>query len=279
MGPNYVYESKPDGLTAFVSSGTTTINQLLGASEVHYDLTKMPVSIAIATSALFYMKPGIISRPEDILKAKGLVFGHTQGTGIVYAVTVEFLGIPMDKVIMAYGGGAEANRALLSGEINITGESPQGYAGNVAPYVAKGEIMTLFQTGIFNEKGNAVRDMAFPPDIMTAVELYEKLNGKAPSGMLFEAYRAIVAASFGYSRILALPPRTPDNVVKAYWSAAEAMLKDSEFRKIVDPLVGKDARWMVGEAFDNELKLNYGAKPEVVNWIRKTMMEKYKVVL
>lgn len=76
-------------------------------------------------------------------------------------------------MVTAYTSSAESRRALISGEINLSGDATPAYQQNVAPYVEKGELMLLFQTGILDEKGNVVKDSGLPPIIATA-ELYEK---------------------------------------------------------------------------------------------------------
>ncbi len=49
--------------------------------------------------------------------------------------------------------------------------------------------MLVLQTGAFDENGNPVKTPSYPPDTMTANELYEKIYGKPHSGMAWEAYR------------------------------------------------------------------------------------------
>jgi hypothetical protein len=51
----------------------------------------------------------------------------------------------------------------------------------------------------------------------------EKLFGKPPSGMAWDAYVSIIAAGRSYDKILFLPPETPDSIVTAYGNAADMM--------------------------------------------------------
>lgn len=74
-----------------------------------------------------------------------------------------------------------------------------------------------------------------------------------------------------YNRNLFLPPGTPDDILRVYWNAAEAMTKDPKFYD--DPLVEQDGRWAVAEAGDKEFKLNYGVDPKVSDWLKATLFK------
>ncbi len=166
---NYVYSSaKPDGLTLLAGSAGTQIGQLVGMSAVHYDVLKMAVLVGMKVGLLFYTKTGIIDKPEDLLKAKGIVFGGTQGAvGYVFICANQVLNfLPTEKVVVAYSGSGDSFRAFLAG-VSMSGGSTPTYVENVLPYVKKGEVMPLFQTGLLDEKGNVVKDPSVPSEIFT----------------------------------------------------------------------------------------------------------------
>lgn len=281
IGGNFAYMSKPDGLTVFASIIGGQMAQLLGVSAVKYDLLKMTLLFGTPQGGVYLLKTGIISNVEDLPKAKGLIFGtgpNTSSGSILFVIAKEALNIPTDKVVLAYTGAGEHTRAFLSGEVNFAYQGTAGYVENIAQYVAKGQVMTLFQSGVLDDKGNIVKDQALPPNVPTGPELFEKLNGKPPSGMPWEAYRAVVAAGLNYNRTLLLPPGAPDAIVRTYWDATAAMLKDAEFHTVIDPLVGKDTSWGHGEAYDKGFKVNFAIKPEVRDWMRAAM-KNYGVVI
>lgn len=280
IGVNYVYKAAPDGLTVLTSGGSTALNQLVGMKAVNYDALTMPACIADAGGGMFYIKKGIIDKPEDILKAKDLIFSGPTSIAHLFISAKEFLDIPMKKAVLAYTGTGDSRRAFLSGETNMSYDPSISYNESVAQYVVRGEVMPLFQTGLIDDKGNLVKDPGLPADVPTAKELYEKLYGKSPSGMAWEAYKGLITATRSYSDLLFLPPKTPDNITKVYWAASEAMLKDPEFIKYIEPLVGKNARFVAGEACDKGFKLNLSAaiKPEIRDWLR-TALTKYGVAI
>ncbi len=241
----------------------------------------MPAIITTSGNDIWFVRadaPYKVNSAEDLPKAKGILFGSSTGaTGWMFVAAKELLNLPTEKVVIAYGGSADSARAFLAGEVNMGSVSIVTYMDIIAPHAAKGEAIPLLQAGMLDDKGNLVRDPDAPP-VPTLKELYEKLNGKPPSGVAWEAYRALRAAAHTYWQTLFVPPGTPDAIVRAYWDASEKMLKDAEFRKIATVVVGAGSKFKAGEALDKEFKLNFGMDPKVVDWLRVTLRE-YGVVM
>ncbi|MBI2857803.1 MAG: hypothetical protein HYX90_01890 [Chloroflexi bacterium] len=279
MAANFVYQAKPDGLTILAGGGSLGLHQLFGISSVRYDMLKMPTSLALASGAIFYAKPSVISGPNDLPKAKGLVFGFSSGvSAYLFVCSKELLEFPTDKVTLAYSSSSDSRRAFLAGEINFTGDATSAYVTSIYPLVQKGEVVPLYQTGITDEKGNVIKDNGLPGDVPTVKDLYERLYQKPPSGMAWDAYKATLLLGRTYINALWLPPGMPDNMVKAYWDASGSMVKDPEFTKAADSLAGAGAKWMAGNIADQGFRLNFKMAPEVVDWVRKTM-GKYGMVI
>lgn len=272
LGSNFAYQAKPDGLTALVTASSVSLNQLVGLEAVRYDLLKMPIVVGSAQGATFYLKSGIISKPEDALSAKGLIYGSNAGPGYYFLAAKELLSLPVEKVVLAYSGEADARRAFFAGEINFG----HGFGEDVVgPYIQRGEVMPFFQTGIFDETG-LVRDPSERRQVPTVKELHEKLYGKSPSGIAWDAYKAAVAAARSFTYLLAFPPGTSNEVMKLYWAGAEKMVKDLEFRKVADAVYGEVA-WKTGESFQESFRQNYRIDPKALEWLRTTLA-KYGMV-
>ncbi|MBI2858764.1 MAG: hypothetical protein HYX90_06775, partial [Chloroflexi bacterium] len=124
----------------------------------------------------------------------------------------------------------------------------------------------------------AKRSPIFPPDLMTAKQLYEKVHGKPPSGTAWEAYRGLLAAD-SYDKVLALPPATPNNIVRVYWDAAQKMIKDPAFIAISDRILGKDTPWGAGEEYDKKFKREFGMKPDTRAFLQDLLATKYGMKL
>lgn len=273
IGPNYAYSRNPDGLTFLGSGSSPQFNQLVGQKGVQYDVTKMTLVVSVGSGAVYVVRSSIIDKPEDILKARGIIWGSgAGGFGVLFALAREVLGFSVEKASLAYPGSSDARRAFLSGEVNMTAADANAFNTQLLERVQKGEVLPVFQSGLLDVKGDLVRDPSLP--FMTIKELYEKVHGKQPSGIEWDAYRSVVAIRT-YDFVVLLPPNMPDNIAKAYWDAAEKMLKDAEFRQIVNAMVGKDAPWYTGEALNKAYKAQFSIDPKVAAWIKGVMSTKY----
>lgn len=255
------------------------LNYVMRTKIAKYDLSKMPVVLSVSGGNVYYVKSGIIDKPEDLAKAKGIIFGTDPGAGAMqFVIAKEMLGFPVDKVATGYTGTGDARRAFLAGETNAAQDTVASFYETVRGYAERGEVVLLFQSGI-SEKGDVVKDPALPANILTFKELHERMMGKPPSGMAYDAYKAITAAARTFYRTLHLPPGTPDSVVSTYWDAAGRMLKDPEYVKMAASLMTDKAFWLTGEAADKAFKQNaLPMDPAVVDWL-KTTMAKYGMVI
>jgi len=187
----------------------------------------------------------------------------------------ELLGVPIaEKLVWGYGGSGQRRLAFQAGELTASLESSVGYNTSVRPLVERGQVVPIFQSGIFDEKGNVIRDL---PDIPTTPEIYQQIHGKAPpSGLVWDMYKVMVGArTFNY--ILLFPPKTPAEIVNIYRKAAVEMVKDPKYlaeSQKIEP----GARYRVGEALAHTYLDGISARPEVVEFMKKVLSEKYGVV-
>lgn len=280
VGANYVYQSKPDGLTLLLGTASVVSTYVVGNPAVRYDLQKMPALLGNPGGNWYYTKPSVARKVEDLPKAQGIVFGHSASSSntFIFIIFCKVVDIRPEKVVTAYSGAADARRALLAGEINTTSEGLETYTSALAPYLASGEIVALFQSGIGDEKGEIVSDPGYPASLPTVRGAYERIYGKSPSGIAWDAYKALVAGTRSFKNLLLLPPAVPDSILRAYWNAADKMLKEPEFRKTVEQLQGEQAPWGVGEAYSKQFNANMAMDPKVLDWIKGALGE-YGVVL
>ncbi|MBI2859672.1 MAG: hypothetical protein HYX90_11395 [Chloroflexi bacterium] len=278
IGANYTYTSKPDGLTIMFMGASQALAYTLGMGGVNFDLQKMTAFIGFGTTGVWYMRPGHIDKVEDLPKAKSLVFGGASGViGWISAINMEALDNRFAKTVFAYPSDGDVRRALLSGEVQVAAESNAAYLASVDPLAKKGEIFPLFQWGITNEKGELVRHVSLP-DMISAQEAYQKIYGKAPSGIAWDAFKTLLSVGYGKSRALLPPPGTPDNIIQTYWDACEKMVKDTEFNKEVTVLQGA-VEVKAGPAWDKDLKANLKMDDKVRQYVRDTLEKKYNLTI
>lgn len=277
IGSNYVYTAKPDGLTLLAAGGTVNMGYLLGLSAVKYDLMKMPAIIGLGQGSVYFARSQAADAPEALLTGGGLVYGSSVGASMaMLLISLKELTDFPTKFVMGYGGAGDVRRAFLSGEVNFMSDTAQAYLQSVLPMAQKGEVIPIFQAGLLDDKGNLVKDTGLPA-VMTGKELHEKLRGAAPTGLAWDAYRAVVAASRNYDKSLVLPPGAPDNIKRVYWDAADRLVKDKQF--LDQAAASGGGTWTAGESFDKQFKVNFGIDPGIGDWLKKTLTTKYGVVV
>lgn len=270
IGSNYAYQAKPDGLTVLMTGASVLLAYITRMSAVHYDLQKMTAILGNSgNSALYYAKPGLVDKVENLPNARNIVFGYSTGApGWIFVCAIKLLDLRPQKVILAYSGTGESRRAFVAGEINMSAEDSEVYEQVLAPFVKTGEAVVLFQSGKLNDKGDLVREWNYPMEVPTGKELYEKVYGKVPSGIVWETYKGLTAATRTNQNILLLRPDTPTAIVKAYQDAVQRMVKDPEFIQ-----QSGSNTWETGEAFANSIKANLAMKQESIDWLRTALGE------
>lgn len=273
-GSNFVYQSRPDGLTVLLSAGSVQLAYITRMSAVRYDFQKMEAILGVTAGGLYYTRPGVVASAEALPTTKGIVFGHTTGSlSWLFIIFTKLMDFRPDKMVAAYPGGGDARRAFLSGEVNVTADTVVSFWDVLQPYLKNKEIQVLFQTGIPGANGEIVKDPGLPNDIPTAKDIYEKVNGKPPSGIAWDAYKAIAAAGVSYAKVIMLPPNTPAPIANAWWDAGERMFKDAEFRKSADSLLGAGANLMAGESFSRTFKTSMTMDAKVLEWLKATLQQ------
>ena len=276
-GANFVWTSKPDGKTVLVSSSSIVQENVLRSAGTHYRLEEMIPIYASPTGTVTFVRKGFIKTPKDIMTAKGIIFGHINpvgGNGSSFLWSKELLGFEPEKMIWGYDGSSGARGAFFQGELNCMSESTLGYNTAVKPYVDKGEVVPVFQSGILDEAGNVVREPS-APDIPTVTELYEQVYGKKPSGLVFQAYRLMVGGRV-YSKSLVLPKNTPADIVDTFQQAVAGMVNDQTFLKESEKL-NPGASHFFGKGLIRSFPAVVSGPPELVRFMKELLSKKYGV--
>ena len=277
VGGNYVWHAKPKGLTCLVTAGKSVMENILRSKGTEYKLQEMFPVYSNSTGRIYYCKQGLISKPKEIMTAKGLIFGHgaaTSGTSSGFIWAKALLGFEVEKMVLGYAGGSNARLAFLSGEINLSGETTLGYYSSMKSYVEKGEVVPVFQGGLLDSEGNIVREKA-APDVPTPVELYQEINGKAPSGLTLESYKLVVGSST-YNKTLILPPNTPAEYVDIFRKAVAKMVKDPKFLAEAQKM-NPNSPHIIGKKLVRGYPKGVSGDPEVIEFMKKTLSQKYSV--
>ena len=267
--------AKRDGLSWIVIPSTPNIFQVLDKDR-KFDLTEM---IYLRGSS----EPGItvirditgVKGPADLPKADPtnlVIPGRSapDSPQMALRAALEVFGVKSGyKTSLGYAGTANITAALLQGEatfyewalLNVL----QG--GILYEPIQQGKVIPLWQSGSLTSEGKVVRDKRI--DLPTFPEVYEKVMGKAPSGIAYEAYKALSPGSRGLNRSVLTTPGVPSDQVKVLSQAFDAMEKDPKYTAELKKILGFESVTFSGEEAQGILRsFTKGVSPEVLAYMR-----------
>jgi tripartite-type tricarboxylate transporter receptor subunit TctC len=239
IGLNYIYNSKPDGLTLGTFNTGMFLNQILEKKGVKFDMTKMNYLGKLASSYQILM----ISNKQpyrsiaDLQKSGKVLKMATGGPGsgrfMFSKIAEQALGIKF-QLIPGYDG-PDATLAIMRGEIDIM----TGSVESNLQTVKKGDAHFI---GIFAPK----RDKEFP-NMPTVRELAKDDESKALA--------RIVEAIGGAWRITGLPPGLPKGRLEVMRAAYKKGVENHNFtgavraaKRDIDPAFGEEVDKIIYEA-------------------------------
>jgi tripartite-type tricarboxylate transporter receptor subunit TctC len=275
----FVREGATDGSNILVSSGSTYLPQLLNEAAVEYDFSQMLPLVLNGTGGVVYAAPSTgIESSADLAGFEGeLKYGGISATGLdlVTLLAMDVLGVEMDATF-GFEGRGPARLAFERGEVNLDYQTTSAYNTQVQPTVAEGGAVPLFSFGVM-EDGEIVRDPALP-DLPTVEEVYEELNGEAPSGEAYDAYRAALVAGYFYQKGIWAAKDTPQGIVDAYRAAAAEVAEDEEFLAQAEEVLG-GYPLIPGEEAQDALLEAFQIDDDVRQYMLDLLAEKYDTVV
>jgi hypothetical protein len=206
------------------------------------------IGIQASTSIIFVrsdVAPGM-KEPADLLKARGLVVGSLAAEspkGLRIRLGFDLLGLPY-KFISGYRSGGAAKLALERGEINVYGESPPSYFSIIEPGLVKsGTAIPLYMDSNFDGRNFFIPDSAKGSPVTPFHEFYKKVKGQMPSGPLWEAYKGLVAPDGTATRVIVLPPGSPQAAVLALREALIRLKDDNAYAQDAQKAFGFVPVW------------------------------------
>jgi tripartite-type tricarboxylate transporter receptor subunit TctC len=263
LAANYVYsDAKPDGLTLGMPSATIYMDQLVGRSEVKFDVRKFNwIGTQDKRHMVFYMRSDAPYKSlGDIIKAKEPPKCGETGTStasyLLLRILQEILGANIQGV-MGYAGGSEVDLAVERGEVICRGMAIDPYFGR-EPFISwnkKQFVRLLVQTG-------RKRDPR-APEVPTIYELMDQYKTPAISRRVVQVILA--GADFG-SPIFA-PPGTTAERVKLMREAHAKSMNDPELlaeakkgKMDMDPSTGDELQALTIEVMSQPPEVIESAK-------------------
>lgn len=265
---------KPDGRTIMGVSSSTLTPFALKSKKVKYDVLSWRPIMLIPRGSVIYANPkttGVKGFGKDVVadikalrKAK-LKFGAKNpiSSELRAFLAFELLGIKTDHIFGL--STSKQRRAFFRGELNINYDATGPYARKVKKYVKEGIVAPIMTFGYWAD-GRIKRDPHMP-DLPTIVETYELINGKKPSGPVYEAFINFLHIGITASKSIVLPKGTPDNIRDVWVEAAKKMNADPAFLEKAAKRLGNYPRSFGDDATD-VLRRATDIKPKTREWMK-----------
>lgn len=235
-GTNYAYAAKPDGLTLGVGlAGPGLISSTLSQDPaVKFDIKKMSWIEYLNPQAQSMMISAKLpyTSMDEFSKVKGVKFGSSNKANVGStgaALVAELFGLQNAKIVLGYGGAAEAMLALGKGEVDAYVTGSADLLSGISKGFAKKPLVRI----------NYERDPYFP-DVPTIPELMKLTQAQQDLLTTFTAF--VSAQLFWYH------PGVPADRVEFVRNAFDKMVVNDNFVKqdmttwpiFVKPTAGKD---------------------------------------
>ena len=220
-------------------------------------------------TAVYFVRSDVppgIKQATDIVKAKDLVSGGISarsGRDVTIRMTLDMLGVPF-KHVTGYRSGQRAMLALERNEIQFYSSTTPGYRAQIEPnFVKPGKVTALYFDPNWDGKTFSVSPQVDGLPILPFQELYRKINGKLPSGPLWEAYLACITLNGKLQRLVALPPGTPQPALDALRAALRRLNDDKEFAAEATKVLKFVPEYYAGADTDDHVRNALTMSPDV----------------
>ncbi len=264
-----------DGTTLLTASGHLNLRAFLGLRGLRLDLNALePVVAAPMGHVTAIATRAGIDKPEDLAQAKGrLTKGITDPIGLLESlIALEMFDLNY-RPVPGYSGRGDTRIAFERGELMINTQSTPAYLSRVVPLIEEGKAMPLFAIGFIDADGNPVRDPAVP-DMITAPELYERIHGEKPSGMVWEAFKAVVPLVQNTRGTLWMHGDIPDDAKEALRIGVERMVADPEFIAASERIL-EGYEIIHGDDLGQIKDSMAAASPEVIAFLREMLSTRF----
>ena len=278
LGANqFARSATMDGLSIMGVSSSTQIPFVLGDSRVQYDYADWTPIFVSPSGAVCYVQPGMgVESGADIAKLRDrkIRFGSQGPTSndLVFLLALNLFDLDVNAIHGMKSRG-EGRLGYERGEFDVDCQGASAYFAN--PLADQGKAVLLFSLGILGPDGSIIRDPSFP-DVPTLFEVYEQVEGAAPSGIEWDAYRSLWVAAYAGQKIVVVPNGVAPEVIAAYSAAAEAMAADPEFQKAAAEEIGAYPQ-AAGEKAAELVRGALTVSDEAREWLRAWLIEHHNV--
>lgn len=226
-----------DGTTVYYGP-RSSIGELLGLPGVTFKYSEFtPLSgVQIGGLVIYGRRDAIgegISSAQDLSLPEPLRFGGMppeHGRMIVSTMGLDLIGADY-RYIAGYPSSGNIRAAVISGEVNTATDASHAYLNQVVPVlVDEGHAVPIYSMPMFNEAGELAQN-SMVPDVPSLTDLYESINGEAPSGVLWNAIETLLELDQTMQHVFLGPPDMNPAAAETFRAGIEAAMNSPEFRE------------------------------------------------
>lgn len=279
LGANWFEQNaKSDGTTILFTTSSTANPFVLGQEGVEYRLADYRVAYSHPFSAVAYVSPSTgVTSAETIKDASSpLIYGGIAAAASDLPGLLSFEVLDLDvKTVLGFNGRGPVRLAFEQGELNLDYQFTPVYLTQVVPSVEAGTAVPLWTGGAIEDGVLKARD-PIAPDLPSVYEVYETMNGEAPSGIEWDAFQGVASVTYAYGLTGYMHPDTPEDVLAAFEQAVAAINADPEFQE-ESKKVTNGARLNAGADTEQAIKAALSPSDKVKDYLRTLLSEKYGV--
>ena len=279
LGANWFEQNaKSDGTTILFTTSSTANPFVLGQEGVEYRLADYRVAYSHPFSAVAYVSPSTgVTSADDIKSASTpLIYGGIAAAASDLPGLLSFEVLDLDvKSVLGFNGRGPVRLAFEQGELNLDYQFTPVYLTQVVPSVAEGRAVPLWTGGAMEDGVLKARD-PIAPELPSVYEVYETMNGSAPSGIEWDAFQGIASVTYAYGLTGYMHPDVPQEVLDIFAETVTAINADPAFQE-ESQKVTNGARLNAGPDTEAAIKAALSPSDDVRDYLRNLLGEKYGV--
>ncbi len=279
LGANWFEQNaNSDGTTILFTTSSTANPFVLGQEGVEYRLADYRVAYSHPFSAVAYVSPDTgVTSAEDIAEAEvPLIYGGIAAAASDLPALLSFEVLDLDvQTVLGFNGRGPVRLAFEQGELNFDYQFTPVYLTQVVPSVEEGRAVPLWTGGAMEDGVLSARD-PIAPELPSVYEVYEMMNGEAPSGIEWDAFQSVASVTYAYGLTGYMHPDTPQEVLDAFAEAVAAINADPDFQAESQE-VTNGARLNAGPDTEAAVRSALSPSDEVRGYLRELLADKYGV--
>ena len=279
LGANWFEQNaNSDGTTILFTTSSTANPFVLGQEGVEYRLADYRVAYSHPFSSVAYVSPdtGVTSAGDIKNASTPLIYGGIAAAASDLPALLSFEVLDLDvKSVLGFNGRGPVRLAFEQGELNLDYQFTPVYLTQVVPSVAEGRAVPLWTGGAMDGGVLKARD-PIAPELPSVYEVYEQMNGEAPSGIEWDAFQGVASVTYAYGLTGYMHPDTPQEVLDIFAETVAAINADPEFQA-ESQKVTNGARLNAGPDTEAAIKAALSPSQEVKDYLRDLLGTKYGV--